>query len=153
MLRRARTLTPIIVALTLGSFSVYLVAKGEIEAAMGGAGAAIASATMRNNEDSEEDIEMRIRNELKIQALESELKIQILEVEAKNRKYLESQEKENMYLRFQLETKEKEAMLLLKEQELEHQKALLLKEQEVTDPKSLPESEVDISKDLNENSS
>lgn len=41
-----------LVALALGSFSVHLVAKGQVEAAMGGMGAAIAASTMKRNEDS-----------------------------------------------------------------------------------------------------
>jgi hypothetical protein len=122
--------SPIFVALALGGFSIYLVTEGEVEAAMGGTGAAIAAATMKRNEESEEDYEVLIRNQLRIQALE---------IEAQNRKYLEEQKEENIYLRFQIEIKEKEALLSLREQEFKHKIEMLMKEQEVADPKALPE--------------
>lgn len=148
MLTRFRDLifSPILVALALGGFSVYLVTEGEVEAAMGGTGAAIAAATMKRSEDSEEDyeIEIRIRNQLRIQALE---------IEAQNRKYLEEQKHENIYLRCQLEIKEKEALLSLREKELEHKIEMLLKEQEFADPKILPEPKEAESRDSKDNSS
>ena len=141
MIKRFRNLifSPILVALTLGGFSVYLVSKGEVEAAMGGAGAAIAAATMTRKEDSEEDYKIEILNQLG--------RIQALEIEAENRKYLEEKNHEIMYLRFQLEMKEKETLLSLREQELDHKLDMLLKEQEFADSKILKESKETESQD------
>lgn len=153
MLIRLRNLifSPILVALTLGGFSVYLITKGEIEAAMGGAGAAIAAGTMKRNEDSEEDYETQIDYQLRIQALQLEIK---------NIKNLEEEKQNNLFLQYQLEVKEKElevkekgVLLSLREQKLDHERELLLKEKEFSNPKILPSPKEDVSQDLKDNSS
>lgn len=122
--------SPVLVALALSGFSVYLVAKGETEAAMGGAGAAIAAATMRRNEDSEEDSETRLQDKLKIQQLEIELKY---------RSILEIKNIENMELKFSLQMKEQENLVALTKQDVNHKLELLIKDQENRSQKALPE--------------
>ena len=118
-------------ALALGGFSAYLVTKGEIEAGMGGAGAAIAAATMKHNNDSEEDYETRIRNEVRIQ---------VLEIKLDDRRRFEAREQEIVELRFRLKMKDEERALAFKEKEVEHKLEILLKDQKFTSPKAILEA-------------
>ncbi|MEP0873203.1 hypothetical protein NDA01_25915 [Trichocoleus desertorum AS-A10] len=123
--------SPIFIALALGGFSTYLIAKGEVEAGMGGAGAAITAATMRRDEDDRgESDEIEFHQTLRIRELEIQLGFQ---------RQLLDLEKDNLKLSEKCAIQSKTIKEL--EEHLKQQQALLLEQQkELSIHKALPDS-------------